>query len=147
MFQIVLQAPTEAAVVINRFDVEVRRRGEPIDGVEVVCPTAGAELNPRRIQVDLDADPPTVTYLRIEGDTAVPANLRITVSQSDPEVLEVWADTEECDCEWIGILSYVADGQPGTLEITNNGDVFRTSGEDNAVSYVWLEDAWVLFGG
>lgn len=145
MFQVSVTSRSDGPILIDGFDVEVRRRGPPIHGVEARCLTGGADLNPRRVEIDLDKDPASIHYLADPNVDSEPQNLTISLAPDEIEVFEVWAFTEGCDCEWIAALNFVADGTRGRAQIASGDAPFRTSGSRNADTWRWDEAAgdWV----
>ncbi len=146
MFQLSLTTKEET-VLVDGFAVEVIRRDPPIHGVLVSCPVGGADVNPRRIEIDLDSDPPRVTYLRNPNEDDTPTDLTLSISPGEIELLEVWAFTDSCDCDWTATLYYVVNGERHSVEITNSGEAFRTSGTRNAETWYWdaAQGDWVPF--
>ena len=149
MFQVILSSAVDETIVINGFSVEIRRKESPMDGTEVIC--FGLPLtDPLRVHtlnVDLDQEPPIVTLERPESDVTESDDIAFQLSEKgETLLLEVWAVTTDCDCDWVLILSYVnvANGERGRLEITEDGEPWRSSSGRNADSYAWspVEQDW-----
>ncbi|MCL1586914.1 MAG: hypothetical protein M3092_00725 [Actinomycetia bacterium] len=142
MFQLSMTTTTDHTILIDGFTVEVTRRDPPVHGLAVFCPVGGAALLPRLIQLDLDVDPPVVTYLAPTSDHYEARDFSFSIAPGEIEIFEVSAVTTDCDCDWTGTVHYVdiASGERGTIEITNDGEPFRTSASRNASSYLWTGD-------
>ena len=149
MFQVLLSSTVDEPIVINGFSVEIRRNESPMDGTEVLC--SGLPLtDPLRVHtldVDLDREPPVVTLERPESDVTESDDIAFQLSKKGETLLfEVWAVTMDCDCDWVLILSYVnvANGERGRLEITDDGEPWRSSSRRNADSFAWqfVEEDW-----
>jgi hypothetical protein len=60
-----------------------------------------------------------------------------TLSQTDPEVLNIAASTVNCDCSWRARLHWIYQGKPGVTVIDAHGLPFRTvSGSRSTTYYV-----------
>jgi len=136
-----VQGKTSTVVVLNRLDIRiVQRRFAPIG--TILDNPCGGEFTYRWLAVDLDKHPPKVTArfdeVAIEGDPSVlpqnrqPIRFPYKISSTDPEVFQITAETVNCDCEWIAVLSWQSAGRNGTKIIDNLGEPFRTVGRANA---------------
>ena len=65
--QLTLEGRNDSEIRIDRLEIDVTRRREPLQGIHAVCPVGGAAASPRQIYVDLDADPPRVQFVE-RGD-------------------------------------------------------------------------------
>jgi len=135
-----VQGKTFTAVVLNRLDIRVVRRSPATVGTILDNPCGDASAY-RWLAVDLDKQPPKVTARLSEAviesePSALPQNQQpirfpYIVSSTDPEVFQITAETVNCDCEWIAVLSWQSAGRNGTKIINNLGKPFRTVGRAN----------------
>ncbi|MFJ3830505.1 helix-turn-helix domain-containing protein [Streptomyces sp. NPDC090046] len=102
----------------------------------------GADVPTRSFTVALDAARPAVVP---EADQR---GFPYTVSESEPEVLHIRADTSAYDVSWYLELSWSSGSRRGTLRIDHNGKPFRTSGHNGRPGYVFPlgGDGWVRAG-
>ena len=49
------------------------------------------------------------------------------VSENSPEVWHIAVTTAKCDCDWVALIDYTADGKPGEIKITKHGKPFRVA--------------------
>ncbi|MBB1254016.1 transcriptional regulator, partial [Streptomyces sp. OF3] len=114
----------------------------------------GGALSPAVLAVDLDADRPRarpVDGLDLSGDTGedgkrLPApRFPFRVSDTEPQVLEVTAETARHDADWYLELVWSSKGRSGTLRIDDAGRPFRTSGAAGRPQYThWPEEGgWI----
>jgi hypothetical protein len=141
--QVVVEARTEGQVLIDRVEIELLRKREPISGTYAFCPVGGASASPREIFVRLDDDPPSIRFVE-RGDEPVTEFL-FTLGHGEVETFRVYAVAERRYCEWIARLSYVANGRRDFIEISDEGDPFRTTGVTNAQAYAWMGDEWTEY--
>jgi hypothetical protein len=114
----------ESAVVLTGLRVRVVQRRPPLRGISVTKPNAGP-LELRYFQVNLDATPVTVEAYDDTGEA--PVSFPYKVSQTEAEVLYIFASTEECDCSWVAELFWMANGKAGSTVLDDNGRPFRTT--------------------
>lgn len=138
--QIVVEGRCEGQVLIDRLEIELMGKREPISGTYAFCPVGGASASPREIMLRLDDDPPSVSFVE-RGDEPVTEFL-FTLGQGEVETFRIYAVTERHYCEWIARLSYVANGKRDFIEISDEGDPFRTTDITNARAYAWLGNEW-----
>ncbi|MCF0077575.1 hypothetical protein [Streptomyces lomondensis] len=117
-----VQGTGDKAVVIESLDVRVVGSGAPLDwNAFVMGVGCGGGVEPREFGLDLDAARPAVRPKA--GQRGFP----YSVSQSDPEVLYITAQTKTRDVKWYLVLEWSSGGRQGTLEITDGGKPFRTT--------------------
>jgi hypothetical protein len=138
--QVMVEGRAEGQVVIDRLDVEVLGRHEPKSGTYVFCPVGGASASPREISIRLDNDPSSVGFIEQGYEPAT--EFLFTLGKGEVETFRIYAMTDRYYCEWIARLSYVADDKRGSIEISDEGEPFRTTGITNAQAYVWSDGGW-----
>lgn len=130
--KITLQARTEAAVVIERVRV-VGHRTIPLDhGMILTRPTGGAELEPRRFEVELDGWglEPLITWKNLGSDGQDnPPGLKLAAG--DVERFHIWATTgygtdQAMWHEWSLVLDILVEGVKFEYPINDNGQPFVT---------------------
>lgn len=127
--KITIQAKVDAAVVIEAFHV-VKYREVPLDGGMVLTrTTGGADLEPRRVEVELDWGPePLVTWIDdSEKSTSSPA---FALSAGEAERFHVWAKASHGPkpiwYEWYIELRLLVEGNLTVQTIDDNGAPFVT---------------------
>ncbi|MFJ2256980.1 helix-turn-helix domain-containing protein [Streptomyces sp. NPDC087844] len=128
--EISVQGRTSTAVVLTDLRVRVVGRTAPDPGtVYAMDQGCGGSITPRSFAVDLDKDRPIARAVPgNDTGTPIPAvRMPYRVSASDPEVLLVTAQTENCGCDWYLELDWSSEGRTGTARIDDHGRPFRTS--------------------
>jgi hypothetical protein len=67
-------------------------------------------------------------------------NFPYRVSNSDPEVFQITADTSNCDCRWRLYLDWTSEGKSGSLTIDTDGQRFRTAAIREGASLCYDHD-------
>lgn len=150
MVKIVVQGRTSTAVVLEALRVRVVGRSTPVEGTSYAMDQGcGGAVTPRYFDVDLDVDRPIARPADgNDAGTPIPAlRLPYRVSAEDPEVLEVTAQTENCDCRWYLELDWSSQGRTGTVRIDDHGRPFRTTGIKGLPRYTYDTSArrWVPY--
>lgn len=140
--QVTLEGRSGGAVVIDGIRAEVVARRAPLAGTWLMCPVGGAEASPRRIDLDLDSEPPKVQFLR-EGDEPVATPILFTLRRGEVETFLVRAVTSTCDCKWRVTFDLIASGERRTVTIDDDGQPFRTTATARAKPHVWQAGRWV----
>lgn len=126
--QVVIEGQNEAPVVLRGLSVKVLERRRPPTGALVLADGAGA-IAVRHFAVDLDEPVPTPEFGT--GDEPRPGQNRIDfpyrVSTIEPEVFNLYANTDRCDCSWEARLEWVFRGQRGETLIRDGNRPFRTA--------------------
>ncbi|WP_340377772.1 helix-turn-helix transcriptional regulator [Streptomyces sp. SS7] len=150
--QISVQGKSSTAVVLKALRVRVVSRDAPVAGnAYAMGQGCGSDLPPRNFSVNLDVDRP-IAHARPGNDSGKPfpaVEFPYRVSADDPEVLQVTATTEACDCSWYLELDWSSQGRTGTVRIDDHGRPFRTSGIKGLPHYWYGTNAdnvrqWVL---
>jgi hypothetical protein len=138
--KVTVEGRSDGTVMIDRFDIEVTARRDALAGTYVACPVGGASASPRQIYVSLDDDPPTIHFVD-SGDEPV-THFLFSLTRGEVETFLIYAVAERCYCEWTARLSYTTHGKRESVEISDEGDTFRTTGIRNAESYAWFDGRW-----
>lgn len=142
--QITIQARFEAAVVLDAPIIRVDGRSKIAGGVIAACPAGGADLTPRRFEVDLEWNPPLVDYMD-QDQKAVP-NPAFKLGAGDVERFHIWVRAHSDDLvEWTLELPVIVNGKRVTLPINGPVDFsFRTAGSEVPASEWYRSgDQWV----
>ncbi|TMR89017.1 hypothetical protein [Nonomuraea basaltis] len=137
--EVVLRGKTSEAVVLRSLYVEVVRRDQPPTGTALYAASCGAGPLPARLgRVDLDARLPKVSAFSKADETdrktdKKPLVFPYEISNTEPEVFHITADTRTCDCTWILKLSWAAGKDRGTVELTASRPI-RTVAEARLTS-------------
>ncbi|MDX3801485.1 helix-turn-helix domain-containing protein [Streptomyces sp. AK04-3B] len=141
--EISVQGRSSTAVVLTALRVRMAGRATPTPGtVYAMDRGCGGSLSKRYFAVDLDKDRPVARSVAgNDAGTPIPAvSLPYRVSNKDPEVLLVTAQTENCDCNWYLELDWSSQGRTGTVRIDDHGRPFRTSGIKGLPRYWYGSD-------
>lgn len=133
--KVTLQARTEAAVVIERVRV-VGHRQLPLEkGIIITRPTGGAELEPRRFEIDLDwGAEPLITWKNPGGLDSAPPGFKLAAG--DVERFHIWASThyeseQAIWHEWTIVLDLLVEGKKVERQISDDGRPFVTVSRGN----------------
>ncbi|MFF7216915.1 hypothetical protein ACFZAU_41465 [Streptomyces sp. NPDC008238] len=127
--QVTAQAPSQAAVLLMGLRlVNVKRLPMPNGGTYSSYGQCGGDQATRSYRAVLDSQPPTISSVAA-GDfeaTIEPVPPRYKISDTDPEVFEVFITNTTCLCTFSIAVDWVAAGKPGTTLINNDGKGFTT---------------------
>lgn len=116
------------------------------DGVGVLKPApGGADVSPRRFDVDLSAGPsPWVTF---NDDDRLRSAPSFSLKAGEVEQVQLWARAQDGDLhEWRMALPFLFDGRRVLIDVDNDGSAFRTAGANNAHPIKWRPDqTWEPF--
>ncbi|WJV46988.1 helix-turn-helix domain-containing protein [Streptomyces flavofungini] len=134
--EVTLQGTGEDTVVLERIDVDVRRKSAPLKWNSYQSGNGcGGPVGVKSFRVDLDTAQPT----------AVPKsgqrNFPYKVSESDPEVFYFEIDTKNYDVQWSLNLQWSTGGRTGVLRVDDAGRPFRTSSDAGRPEYKWPNGA------
>ena len=145
VLRLVIRGRSEAPVTLHGLEVEIVERRPPLGGTLLTYEGQGAGQAVRYFEIDLDLEPPTVTWLDQEGVERVLFPYRVTASEL--EVFDLYAVTLQHDVRWRLRLSYTDDEGAGTIVIDDDGQPFRTTarlqGSSEQRAYFWREDRWL----
>lgn len=132
-----------APVRIANVEVLVHERRPPIRGTHLVCPVGGATPEFRGLVVNLDRDPPDVSFVDPRGGK--PITPPYIVSRSEEEILEIEARTTRCYCTWSAqIIAFVA-GKRRAVNIGGADKPFETSPSAQSETVEWSRGRWRKF--
>ena len=140
LLRMTIQGRDDRPVTLHRVDVMVVERNPPPTGSNLSYFGLGSAVSPDMLAVDLDQDPPAVTY--IDESRNEQESFTFSVSRTDVQVLNILAGTGTCDCTWVVKLKYTYVGEPGELTIDDGGKPFRTAAPTNADQCHWNGKTW-----
>ncbi|MFJ7306096.1 helix-turn-helix domain-containing protein [Streptomyces sp. NPDC099088] len=130
LLALTVQGTGQATVVLEALHVRVLDKSAPLAwndyAMGVGC---GGGVETKSFTVDLDAGRPAVALKG--GQRAFP----FKVSESDPEVFYVFADTQAHDVSWYLELDWSSGTKSGTVRVDDHGKPFRTSGNVGRPAY------------
>lgn len=140
--RLTLTARREVLVVVDGLRVQVHKRSLAPTWRVITCAVGGADITPRRAEIQLSGfDPPTFSWMDEGGDPIVSPTF--SVSASEAEMLHVWAWVDDEWVEWTAELLVLVDGQRKVIEISDEDRPFITSGSAGAISH----HMWASGGG
>jgi hypothetical protein len=120
-------------------------RSDERRGLIALCPVGGADLLPRRIEVDLDMFDGDIAMTRhLDYDEEVPLP-SISLAPGEVERLHIWARAASGFHQWRLELPVLVDGRRQLVPVDDKGDAFMTVGTDSFPKIVWTDGAWQLF--
>jgi hypothetical protein len=130
MLALTVQGTGKATVVLDDLHVRVVEKSAPLDwndfSMGVGC---GGGVDTTAFEVDLDTGRPAVSPRAGQRD------FPYKVSESDPEVFYVFADTRAHNVSWYLELDWSSGDRKGTVRIDDKGQPFRTSGNVGRPAY------------
>jgi hypothetical protein len=142
--RVTLIARRNLTVVVDGVRVHVKERRSPPQWPAITCAVGGASISPRRAEIRLDGfAQPTVAWVG-EGDQHGQPPPTFSISESEAEMIHLWAYAESAWVEWTAELLVLVDGQRRIIEISDSGNPFITVGSPKAAHHVWLSgsDKW-----
>jgi hypothetical protein len=143
--RITVQAKENAAVLIESVLVDRAEGPEPYKpvttGVVAVCPVGGADVNPKRLDIDLEMDPPVGEWLDEDGQR-LRERRQISLARRETDQFLVWAHAENGDHRWTLRLNLLVNGRRQTFTIDDGGKPFRTIGRHGLAAFTWYGDTW-----
>jgi hypothetical protein len=134
---------SEATVIVEALRIAVVRRAEPLDGTLVLCPVGGADITPRHIAVDLDGFPEAVTsYYDAGGDPT--GRFSFALARGEAELFNIEATAGHSYIEWVGKLYLLVDGKRQIVNISDQGEPFRTTSSSHLEPLTWTDGKWDL---
>jgi hypothetical protein len=146
MLEITIQAKADAAVVIGMPRVRTTQRSRPT-GVVAVCPAGGADLAPRRFEIDLDTfDPPSISYMNAQsGEDASPPTFKLAAG--DVERFHIWARASGGLHEWTIDLPLLVEGHRQVITVADGRGQFITIGSHQGQDeHFWWDGQWTARG-
>jgi hypothetical protein len=136
--RIVLQAPSDKAVLITAFVPVIQHRAPPMIGTHVACPVGGAETNARRLTVDLDRGLATLE----DGERNMISPTMLKFARGESEAIDIVASAENGHYTWALELLLVVDGEQFTTLVPGGGKSFSTTGHRRARTMHWEQGSW-----
>jgi hypothetical protein len=129
MLRVTLVARTDATVVVETPVVRQRITEVP-PGVGALYPApGGADVSPRRYQIDLDFGVRAYAQFQKEGEQPAPAP-SWSLSKGEAEQLTIWARTRDDKLhEWVMDLPLLVDGQRRMVRVDKDGKPFVIVGD------------------
>ena len=140
--RVLVEGNSDVPVVLTGVTVDVTRRAAPPKGTYLV-PFGGGPLGVRYFAVNLDSDPPVVRSVKAEFAHQPAIDFPYTVSQTDPEPLNIAASTANCDCSWRALLHWVYRGKSHVTVIDDHGRPFRTVSGSRSTMYIVSDGRFV----
>ncbi|MER6401802.1 helix-turn-helix domain-containing protein [Kitasatospora sp. NPDC001603] len=121
--EVVVQGTGKDTVVLSKLNVRVVRIGPPLAwNAYSMGEGCGSGVDVHSYDLDLDAARPRAVVT--EGSTGLP----VKVSENDPEVIEVSAETTSHEVSWYLELEWSSGDRKGTVPVDlGHGTPFRTS--------------------
>ncbi|WP_329080883.1 hypothetical protein [Streptosporangium sp. NBC_01469] len=134
--RLVIQGNFARSVVLTDMRIKVLKRDAPPHSI-YFKPYPGADgVDGRGASVDLDKWAPQLEDMTNFTDYGnEPWSFPLRVSETEVEVIYLWAMALDHDIQWTVELSFVADGKAEVLSIDNNGKPFRTASSKNSTAY------------
>jgi len=127
--KVTLQARVEAAVVIERVRVVEHRQIPITHGVILTRATGGADITPRRIEIDLELMSEPVIAWRDSNNEFIEAP-GIKLAAGDVERFHVWtlvrSEDQAIRHEWSIMLDLLVEGSMVEVPISDRGQPFIT---------------------
>jgi hypothetical protein len=142
LIRVVVSGKENRPALLQGMRVELADRRPPLEGTLLTYTGIGAAQSVRYIDVDLSKSPPIVDWIGAEGRPEDHFPLRVT--ESEPEVFDIWAHSPRGDQSWYLELDYTADGEQGSARIDDHGKPFRTTqaSYSGPSSHFWLHGHW-----
>ncbi|MFF1360767.1 helix-turn-helix domain-containing protein [Streptomyces sp. NPDC058297] len=130
LVKLTVQGTGSETVVLEDMDVRVMKSGAPLAwndySMGVGC---GGNVETKSFGVDLDAPRPVSAPKHGQRD------FPYKVSESDPEVFYIKANTKAHDVSWVLELKWSSGSRHGVLKVDNQGSAFRTSADVGRPGY------------
>ena len=129
--QLSVQGTSSDTVVLQGLHVRTVSKAAPLPwSAYSMASGCGGGLVPVSFDVNLDADRPLAHPTPgQQGDTVIPAvDFPFKVSQSDPQVLTIYAHARTVNAAWYLELDWSSGDRSGTVRIDDHGKPFQTSG-------------------
>jgi hypothetical protein len=133
--RLVVTGTSAKKVTIQEVAVRIVERDEPLRGLTVTEVRGGLSA-PRHLLADLDNG--EVSWSDEAGKAIAPMTL--WVNNSEQEIIDLVAFTEECFCLWVVDLTYTTDDETKTLTVPKKGQTFRTTATSRAAVYTVIEN-------
>lgn len=133
MVQVTIQAKLDVSVVLGTPIVRIVDTADASTaGVMARRLTGGADLTPRRYEIELGiTDPPLVYYINDEaGENTPPPSFRLAAG--DAEQLQIWAKAHDNTWyDWTITLPVIVDGVRKLVNLTDDRGPLSTVGDNS----------------
>ena len=129
--QLSVQGTSSNTVVLQGLHIRTVSKAAPLPwSAFSMASGCGGGLVPVSFDVNLDAERPLAHPTPgQQGDTVIPAvDFPFKVSESDPQVLTIYAHAHMADVAWYLELGWSSGSHSGTVRIDDHGKPFQTSG-------------------
>lgn len=130
--RVVLWGRDATVTHIEDVRIKVIGRADPRSGWYNANEGCGAAVQPRKVEVDLDANPPKHSWI-VKGETAEQPSF--TVTESDQETFDITVQTLRYEVKWVVEVRYRSPERDGVLQIDNRGKPFVTTSVGRAIAY------------
>jgi hypothetical protein len=138
---VTVQSLRSRAVLLTSLEIRLTRRAPPLAGTHLRQLIAGCGGQPvRAFAADLDRPLPYPQPLaRMAGEITKRriASFPFRITDVDPEYIELYVYTLGCDCSWVAVLHWTADGAEGSTVLLDNGKPFRVTSTMRAPGYTY----------
>ncbi|MFI7317629.1 helix-turn-helix domain-containing protein [Streptomyces venezuelae] len=132
LIEVTVQGTGEETVVLQDMNVRVQSTSEPLAWNNFQMATGcGGGVEPRSFSIDLDDGSPHLKPQSGQRD------FPYKVSEKDPEVFFIVADTDLHDVRWYLELEWSSGKRHNSVRIDDQGKPFRTSGKKGRPTYGW----------
>lgn len=132
--RVTLTAREELLVVIDAIRVRIHERTAAPQWRQLTCGVGGADISPRRGEIDLSLfDPPAVEWIDEDGQgVGAPT---FSLASGEAEMLHLWANVaDDQSVAWTAEILAIVDGKRQVVEVSDGGKPFVTAGSANAIS-------------
>ena len=119
-------------IIVNAIVPIVVSRAPPLKGWYVANPACGG-VDVRVAAFDLDKPQAPVGYVNVGG--AQKQVLALSVTRTDPELIELWASTTMATIGWKAKIFYSVDGVDKDVVIDDHGHPFMVTSETQSDGY------------
>ena len=126
-----VQGTSSSTVVLQGLHIRTVSKTAPLPwSAFSMASGCGGGIVPVSFDVNLDAERPLANPTKgQQGDTVIPAvDFPFKVSESDPQVLTVYAHAHTENVVWYLELDWSSGSRSGTIRIDDHGKPFQTSG-------------------
>lgn len=147
--QLSVQGTSSDTVVLRGLHVRTVSKAAPLPwSAYAMAPGCGGGVVPVSFSVNLDVDRPLANPTQgQQGDTVIPpVDFPFKVSESDPQVLTIYAHAHTANVAWYLELDWSSGSRSGTVRIDDRGKPFQLSGARGRPLYGYEYDTntWLL---
>jgi hypothetical protein len=116
-----IQGKERASVLLRGIEIKTIERKPPLRGTHVRCsPAGGAVASPRRAEIYLDTNPPTVAWAKAGDDSATRSQLQLSIAPGETEIIDLIARLRRCDWTWTASLFMIVNGESYEAKLNSN---------------------------